>query len=135
MARRDPDTEATVSVDRLLATSAGRDCMHSTVVPLAHDVVLQSAAAIDAVGVASTVAKLRPLRVAIAPPLVGALLLPTRVQDRAGAENGTAYTNLTRRIALLPVLRQTKQTESHRANHLEERTIESKERGLSARHR
>jgi len=47
--------------------------MHSTVVPLAHDVVLQSASAILAVAVASSDAKLRPLIVADAPPLVGAL--------------------------------------------------------------
>jgi len=54
-------------------------------VPLAHDVVPQSAFAINAVAVASTAEKLNPLIVAVAPPLVGALPLTTRTNDTAGA--------------------------------------------------
>ena len=53
--------------------------------PLAHDVVPQSASATIAVAVASTAEKLNPLIVAVAPPLVGALPLPTRTDDTAGA--------------------------------------------------
>ena len=53
--------------------------------PLAHDAVPQSASATIAVAVASTAEKLNPLIVAVAPPLVGALPLPTRTNDTAGA--------------------------------------------------
>jgi len=55
-------------------------------VPLAHDVVLQSASAMAALKVMSMEAKLRPLIVALAPPLVGALPLPTRLNDTTGAD-------------------------------------------------
>ena len=80
-----PETEAIVTVVWLLAGLTGVDCMHSTVVPLAHDVVLQSTSAIAAVVVGSRDAKLRPLIVALAPPLVGVLPLPARLNDTTGA--------------------------------------------------
>ena len=80
-----PDTDDTVSVVWLLLGKLDMVCRHTTVVLLAHELVLQSAAAIAAVGVASRDAKLRPLMVAEAPPLVGALPLPTRTNDTAGA--------------------------------------------------
>ena len=80
-----PATGAADTVVWLLPALNGRDCRHSTVVPLAHDVVLQSASAMAAVGVMSVEAKLRPLSVAVAPPLVGALPLPARLNDTTGA--------------------------------------------------
>ena len=84
-ARPVPVTEATVTVVLLFPAFAGDAWRHSTVVPLAHDVVLQSASAIAAVVVGSRDAKLRPLIVALAPPVVGALLLLTRFQETPGA--------------------------------------------------
>ena len=80
-----PDTDATVTVVRLLAALAPAACRQTTVVPLAHEVVPQSASAIDTVGVPSTVAKLSPLIVADAPPLFGQLPWPTIVQETTGA--------------------------------------------------
>ena len=86
-----PATDATVTVVRLLPALDGRNCRHSTVVPLAHDVVLQSASTMAAVGVMSVGAKLRPLSVAVAPPLVGALLLLTTFQETAGAARANRH--------------------------------------------
>ena len=86
-----PATDATVTVVRLLPALNGRDCRHTTVVPLVHDVVLQSASAMAAVGVMSVGAKLRPLIVALAPPLVGALLLLTTFQETAGAARANGH--------------------------------------------
>ena len=70
----------TVTVVRLLgATDDGTACLHSTVVSLDHAVVVQSAPAMAAVGVGSMKAKLMPVIVAVAPPLVGTLaLVPKR---------------------------------------------------------
>ena len=69
---------ATITVVCLLgATDDGTACLHSTVVSLDHAVVVHSASAMAAVGVGSTEAKLRPLIVAVAPLLVGAVA-PTR---------------------------------------------------------
>jgi len=82
-----PDTDATVTVVRLLPALTPAACRQTTVVPLAHEVVLQSASAIAAVGVESTAAKLSPLIVANAPPLPGALPLPTWFHETVGASN------------------------------------------------
>ena len=68
-----PVCDATVTVVWLLVNATDVLGRHSTVVPVDHDVVLQSASATAAVGVRSTDAKLRPLIVAVAPPLVGEL--------------------------------------------------------------
>ena len=76
----------------LLATGNGTACLHITVESLDHAVVVQFASATEAVGVGSMEAKLRPLMVAVAPPVVGALPLPTRVCDRVGAANGAFVT-------------------------------------------
>ena len=84
-ARAVPLTDATVTVVWLLPAFKPAAWPHTTVVPLAHDVVLQSASAILAVAVASSDAKLRPLIVADAPPLVGALPWPTTIHDTDGA--------------------------------------------------
>ena len=86
--RRDiavPVTAATVTVVWLLPAFKGTGRRHITVVPLVHDVVPQSAPATNAVEVASTAEKLNPLIVAAAPQQVGALPLPTRTDDTAGA--------------------------------------------------
>ena len=80
-----PETDDTVTVVWLLPTFDGATCRHTTVVPLAHDVVLQSDSASMAVGVMSAVAKLRPLIVADAPPVPGALPLSTWFTDTTGA--------------------------------------------------
>ena len=80
-----PVTDDTVSVVWLLLGKLDMVCRHTTVVLLAHELVLHSAAAIAAVGVASRDAKLRPLMVAEAPPLVGALPLLTKFQEMTGA--------------------------------------------------
>ena len=87
-ARAVPLTDATVTVVWLLPAFKPAAWPHTTVVPLAHDVVLQSASAILAVAVASSDAKLRPLIVADAPPLVGALPWPTTFHDTDGASCG-----------------------------------------------
>ena len=84
-ARAVPLTDATVTVVWLLPAFKPAAWLHTTVVPLAHDVVLQSTSAIAAVVVGSRDAKLRPLIVALAPPVVGALLLLTRFQETPGA--------------------------------------------------
>ena len=90
-----PETDDIVTVVWLLPAFDGAACRHTTVVPLAHDVVLQSDSASIAVGVMSAVAKLRPLIVADAPPVPGALLLPTRFTDTAGAfEKTRSNTNI-----------------------------------------
>ena len=91
-ARDVPEMAATVRVVRLLGTTDdGTACLHSTVVSLDHAVVVQSASAMAAVGVGSMEAKLRPVSVAEAPPLVGALaLVPTRSYETAGAAYGVA---------------------------------------------
>ena len=80
-----PVTAETVTVVWLLLTSDDEDCRQITVVPLAHDDVPQSAPAIAAVGVMSKEAKLKPLMVALAPPVPGALPLPARMNDTVGA--------------------------------------------------
>ena len=91
-----PGMPVTVTpVCRPLETEDGTACLHITVVALDHAVVVQSASATEVVGVGSMEAKLRPLIVAVAPPLVGALPLLTRVCDRVGAANG-ALVNLER---------------------------------------
>ena len=61
---------------------------HSTVVPLVHDDVAQSADATLAVGVRSTEAKARPLRVVVRPPEEGAFLTPTLAKLSVGAAKG-----------------------------------------------
>ena len=84
-ARAVPEMFVTVTVVCLLgATDNGTACLHSTVVSLDHAVVAQYVSAMAAVGVGSMEAKLRPLIVAVAPPLVGALP-PTRVCEATGA--------------------------------------------------
>ena len=80
-----PVTAETVTVVWLLLISDDEDCRQTTVVPLAHDDVPQSAPAMAAVGVMSKEAKLKPLMVALAPPVPGALPLPTRMNDTVGA--------------------------------------------------
>ena len=75
---------ATVTVVCLL-DGFGTACLQRTVVSLDHAVVVQSASAIAAVGVRSMEAKLRPLIVAVAPPLVGALPLLRRLCVTTGA--------------------------------------------------
>ena len=68
---------ATVTVVWLI-DDFGTAWLQRTVVSLDHAVVVQSTSAIAAVGVRSMEAKLRPLIVAVAPPLVGALPLIRR---------------------------------------------------------
>ena len=85
---RVPVCDATVTVVWLLVSVIDVLGRHNTVVPVDHDVVVQSASAMAAVGVRSTDAKLRPLIVAVAPPLVGKLPLSTELT--AGAENQPA---------------------------------------------
>ena len=82
---------AVTPVSRPLETDDGTACLHITVVALDHAVVVQSVSATEAVGVGLMEAKLRPLIVAVASPLVGALPLPTRVCDRVGAANGASF--------------------------------------------
>ena len=80
-----PDTEATVTVPIGTLSTVAEDMRHSTVVPLVHDDVEQATDATLAVGVRSSEAKARPLRVAVAPPEEGALLAPTLAQVSTGA--------------------------------------------------
>jgi hypothetical protein len=79
-----PETEATVIVPVEIRLTVAADMLHSTVVPLVHADVAQSTDATVAVGVRSINPKARPLRVAIAPPEVGALT-PTLAKLTAGA--------------------------------------------------
>ena len=80
-----PETEFTVIVPVEIRLTVAADMLHSTDVPLVHADVAQSTDDTVAVGVRSTEAKARPLRVAIAPPEVGAFFTPTLAKLTAGA--------------------------------------------------
>ena len=80
-----PDTAATVIVAIGELSTVAEDVRHATVVPLVHDDVAQMTDDVEAVGVGSVGAKARPLRVAVAPPEVGALSTPTMARLSAGA--------------------------------------------------
>ena len=79
-----PGMAATVTVV-CVVNEYGTASSQSTVVSLNHAVVVQSANPIAAVGEESMGAKLRPLIVAMAPPLVGAFSLLGRFCETTGA--------------------------------------------------